>query len=799
MLTRKPSARKSTYQAISGKPQLTLAKIIVFTEAALVCFVRPLAVLGLFLALAWGNALTNLYPWAHLIALALFIVAFFEALGKARAVWRAPSPSEAKRRVESASGLQHRPLDVLEDRPVTISGDAHSLWQLHLMNAREQVKNLRWPRWNLNFAHHDRYRLRYVLMALLALGLVTGWGALGGRLIAAINPALGKLPLSTTTIDAWITPPAYTHLPPIMIATPAGDRFQNEVIKVPEGSVLHAHLAERDGTTPVLEANNQETEFSAEDDKDFGVTQTLNSGDSIAIHRGWMTLSSWKVRVVPDTAPEVAFTDAPSATERKDVRIAYDAKDDYGVISVALRITPRASIAGLDGDPVELPLSATNDKDVKRVDFKNLTAEAWAGLMVDMQLVATDEVGHTAFSDKIAYTLPERTFVHPIARALIEERKKLLQNIFDPNARAETANLMAGVAKQPQVFGGDPLIMMALRAGAVRLVLDHDDREAALSAKDILWQSATRIEDGVVGLAEQNLHQAQQELADALDHNASEKEIQTKIERLHQALAKYLAQLSTRMAAHPPVANDMGRVMGSRTNTLTPQDLERMLNDMKSLSASGERSAAREELSKLQQILENMKTEAPQLTAEQQAALENFKTLHQLTKDQQQLLDETFQKAQSGDHNGDDLAKQQAALKKRLQDLTRKVKKDEKLDHSADAMDRAEKNLKQGGAEKALSQQNEALKALRDAEQAAAAMMRESMSGTPMGEGSGNPDPFGRDGGTSLSGENSNVHVPDHAEALRVREILNEIQQRASDSTRPKTERDYIERLLQNF
>ena len=268
--------------------------------------------------------------------------------------------------------------------------------------------------------------------------------------------------------------------------------------------------------------------------------------------------------------------------------------------------------------------------------------------------------------------------------------------------------------------------MMALRAGAVRLVLDHDDA-AALAVKDILWQTATRIEDGMVGMAEQNLKQAQQELADALDHNASESEIQSKINRLHQALAQYLAQLSTRMAAHPTAANDLGKLMGSRTNVLTPQDLEKMMDQMRSLSASGSLDKARQELSRLQQILESMKTDAPKLTEEQKASLELLKNLDALKQDQQKLLDTTFQKAQSGGHdkNSQDqssqgqssLAGAQAALHARLQGLMDKAKDIKGLKHGADAMLRAEMVLKQNKLDTAAADQNEALKALQDAEQ----------------------------------------------------------------------------------
>ena len=474
------------------------------------------------------------------------------------------------------------------------------------------------------------------------------------------------------------------------------------------------------------------------------------------------------------------------------MRLAYDAKDDYGVTSVTLRLTPRASMQGISSDATEFPLASTDTKTLHRVDFKDLTAELLrAGLLVDLQLIATDAVRHPTESGIVSVTLPEREFFQPIARALIEERKKLLRNIADLQTQSETANLMAGLAHQPATFGNDPVVMMALRAGAVRLVLDHDDA-AALSVKDILWQSATRIEDGMVGMAEQNLKQAQQELADALDHNASEREIQSKIDRLHQALAQYLAQLSTRMAAHPTAAHDLSKVMGSRTNVLTPQDLEKMMDQMRSLSASGSLDKARQELSRLQQVLENMKTDAPKLTEQQKESLELLKDLHALKQDQQKLLDTTFQKAQSGSH--DQNSHDQSSLaggasrvaRYRLQGLMDKAKDIKGLKHGADAMLRAEMVLKQNKLDTAAADQNEALKALQDAEQSVSDNMQQNVFAMPQAGSGSESDPFGREDGSSFTNDTSGIHLPDRMEAKHVRDILNEIQHRAGASPAPK-------------
>jgi uncharacterized protein (TIGR02302 family) len=805
MPSRPSRVRLSTKTDTIGGPQLTLARLIVQFETFLRFFARPLMVAGIFLALAWLGVFAGVYPWLHLIALLTFVVLFFHSLGKARAHWRPPSLSTAKRRVEEASHLKHRLLDVVEDRPISSDGYQMQLWRIHVDRAKAQLSSLRWPQWKLNFAEFDPYALRYALLAVLIVGAVFSWGALGGRLLAAINPALGKeLHRLRPALDAWITPPEYTGLPPIMIATPAGVRHDGDMITIPEGSMLNAHLAEHDGDALVLSANGEKSDFTESDRGDFQITQPITSGDTIAIHRGWQNLGSWKIRVVTDQPPQIAFTDPPSTTERKTVRLAYHATDDYSVTTISARITPRESLPGISNDPLEVPLADPQAKDVQRASFADLTAHPWAGLPVQIQLIATDAIGNRAVSAAVDFTLPERVFLQPVARALIEERKKLLLHPEDDGIRNETTNVMAGIARQPATYRGDPVVLMALRAGAVRLVLDHGTKATA-SVYDMIWQSAARIEDGGVNDAENLMRQAQKELADALDRNASEQEVQTLIDRLHQALAQYLAQMASHMASDPPGPTDeLSQLMGAQRNVMSPKDLDRMLQDMRNLSASGSRDAARQQLAMLQQLLENMRAQRPQLSPQQHEAMQHLKELHQLIHDQQQLLDKTFQSAQHNDKaDVKTLAHEQNDLLRRLRDMLTGMKEDKSLtlEHAAEAMKGAGDDLRQGAAQGALPRQNEALRSMQQVENAMADEVRQSLMMLPgpggglFGEGS---DPFGRNTNNLLR-DDGGVKVPDQMEVRRVREILNELQRRAGDMGRSQTERDYIDRLLQNF
>lgn len=801
MAPRSHRAPSSSKTGISGGPQLTLAHLIVIAENILRIFARPLMLAAVFLAVSWFGFLPTLYPWMHLVALAVFILLFAQALGRARQQWKPVPFSAAKRRVEEASGLLHRPLDVLEDRPIINNEDQLRLWQMHADKARQQVKFLHWPKWKLSFADKDPYAVRYGLLIIVVVSLLFGWGALGGRILASINPALGKLHILSPTLDAWITPPEYTHLPPMMIATPAGMRHDGDTITIPEGSVITAHLAEKDGDTPDLIVNGESVAFSADDEHDFSVEETVHSGDKIAIRRGWQTLGSWRVNVVPDNAPQISLTEPPSATERKTIRLSYTATDDFGVTSVAARVIPRESLPGISNDPILIPLAAPDAKQVTRISFEDLTSHPWAGSPVQIQLIASDAAGHIAQTDPVDFTLPERIFVHPVARALIDERKRLLQTPDDDNARNEVANVMAGVAHQPDNYHGDPVVMMALRSGAVRLVLDRSDNVIE-PVVGLLWQSAVRIEDGATGLAEQNLRKAQSDLAEALDRNASEEEIQKLIGQLHQALNQYLSELATHMASRPGPTDDLSQMLGPQTNMLTPKDLDRMLENMRNLSATGSREAARQQLSQLQQLLENMRTERPQFTAEQKEAMRKMLALRELGKQQQQLLDKTFQNAQARNSAANHkLATEQNSLLRQLQGLMHGIggKPEQSLGHGAQAMGQASNELQQGMGQGAVRNQNDAVTAIQEALQGMAENLRSSMMQLPMpgagtlGEGQ---DPFGRSFGARDDGS---VKVPDQMEVRRVREILDELQRRSGDMNRPRIEREYIERLLQNF
>ncbi len=194
------------------------------------------------------------------------------------------------------------------------------------------------------------------------------------------------------------------------------------------------------------------------------------------------------------TAPVLTLTSKPAVAEGRLVRVSYDASDEYGITEIALRVTPRDPLPGATNAPVNISLPAPLSKRITRTDFQDVGYYPWAGQTITVQLVATNELGKKSNSESVELTLPERRFLNPVAQALVAERKKLLQNPDSDALREEAANLMAGFAQQTAGYSGDQVVFMALRSGAVRLVLGRE-KDAILSVNDLLWQIATRLEE----------------------------------------------------------------------------------------------------------------------------------------------------------------------------------------------------------------------------------------------------------------------------------------------------------------
>ena len=158
---------------------------------------------------------------------------------------------------------------------------------------------------------------------------------------------------------------------------------------------------------------------------------------------------------VPDLPPKIAFTGPVEISPRGAMLFRYKVEDDHGVVSAEARIERVPTQAGgtsgtapaalqIGKPPIfALSLPRAPVKSAEAKTYRDLTAHPWAGLPVVVTLVARDEAGHESLSAARGVILPERKFIKPLAKAIAEQRRSLVE---EPGRRFRVAGNLNALA-----------------------------------------------------------------------------------------------------------------------------------------------------------------------------------------------------------------------------------------------------------------------------------------------------------------------------------------------------------------
>ena len=655
----------------------------------------PFFVVATFLVVTLLDLWSITPPLAHRVLLGAFGLALAASFLPLIRI-ALPTREEALRRLETKANVKHRPASSYEDRLGTIPAkETALLWAAHRERLARLIQRLKptWPEPRTD--RKDPYAIRALLLvALIAAVFAAGPNGLD-RIRAAFSPAASGAP-SLIRLDAWVTPPVYTEVPPIVLAdgseTVGAGSETFRALSVPERSelIVRAHVPK--GETVSLVTSNEEGTVAKLAEPKTGRTEglteftaTLNDPGAAEVKIGGQTVAKWRFDLIKDEAPTISLMGNPTTTPRGALRLIYRADDDHGVANAEAKFTlaegEDAGIAppqpfavspndlkdanakdanGKDAsakdktDPLleppvmPLQLSRANAKHIDGRATQDLTAHPWAGLKVRMTLVARDQAGQAGMSAPYEFVLPERVFTKPLAKAVVEQRKKLVR---DPNSTEPVAQALDALTIGSDKLGDDSFIYLSLRDAYWRLMSDPS-REALGSVVDQLWQVALRIEDGDLPEAERELKSAQDALSQALQKNASPEEIKQLVDNLRDALSRYMQALSQQAQDKGNMAKQEQQQNGDQL--LSQQDLDKMLSNIEKLAQSGSKEMAERMLSELKDIIERMQAGNMPENAKQQRASQMMKDLNDVISKQQKLLDDTFEaKRQQGERNGE--------------------------------------------------------------------------------------------------------------------------------------------------
>ena len=630
--------------------------------------------LALFLAAALTGLLPALGFWLHSLSLAAFAGGFVWLAVRGVRRIRLPDTEDARRRLERDSGFAHRPLAGLDDQLATGSQDpaTAALWQAHLERLRATIRKLRVKPPQGSLAKVDPVGLRAVPVLLLVVGLAVAGANAPERLARATVPVYPSAEVPAPQVDVWIDPPAYTGQAPRYLATDPEKKAAR--VSLPDGSRLLAQVSGGSGD-PVLQLGERtvKLERAGEGAWKAEVELDMNAGPDLAIRQGEQTLAGWQLGMTPDASPRVSFQETPTGSERNALKVAYRASDDYGVEKMRLRLSRPADGDGdqedgakVAADPgakagadaktaeaitLELPLAGGEPGTVENTSYHDLTAHRWAGTQVRATLIAEDARGQRATSDTVLVTLPQRTFTHPVAKRLVELRRQLT---LKPDNRYPVIRELSGIGQRPQMFNGDVVVTLGIRTAERRLIYDDSDK-AVSEVQEILWETALRLEEGDFAIAERDLRRAQQALEQALnDPDATQEELNRLMDELQQAMDRFLQAMAERMqrqmeqGVEPQQIPENAQIMRS-------QDLQEMVERMREMTETGARDAAKQMLSQLQNMLENLRNAQPmtgQQSQQAQQAQEMMENMRALAERQRELLDQSFRMQQQQGRQG---------------------------------------------------------------------------------------------------------------------------------------------------
>lgn len=820
---------------------------------------------GGFLIASWLGLWINVPRWGRFLGLAVFGLAFLYALFPFLRI-RWPRRTASLARVDRDSGLAHRPATALDDM---IAGqrnapDTQALWNLHQQKVRETASQLRTELPAPRFQEKDRFAVRAaVLVAVIGAAFIAGPEKYA-RLAAAFDWRTEGSVSQGFRMDAWIDPPAYTGRPPLLLRAKTEEgvtKALSQSVQAPVGSFVIVRASEGAGVTAetqgklVVPKKPEKTKSSdpSEEKKTADKTvqspvqtaartprgvaaTTQNSTDKVnrwhlkgdgklILRRLGRIVATYSFTSIPDTPPEIALIGEPKSNIRGSLTLRYKLKDDYGVLSAeALFSKPKVNGKAFTGrtlvgpPKMRLGMPPATGGIGEAETTKSLADHPWAGAQVTMQLRARDEGGNTGTSKSRQIYLPQKVFVKPMARALVEQRRKL---VLAPDDKKSILTAFDALMIEPEEFKVPAGIYLGLYTISKRLKIASDDKQLK-SVADFIWEMALRIEEGDLSDAERALRAAQRALRDAMNRGASEQEIKRLMQQLRAAMDRFLREFAQQQMRNQRNQNPNQRDRMNRQRMITSQDLRRMLDQMERMARSGKMADAQRMLNQLQRMLENLRSArrgSPRNSMSRQMN-RALNQLDQMMRDQQRLRDRTFREGQrqggSRQQQRRSLRQQQQQLRRQLREMQRRMQQfgmrpQQGLRDAEKEMGQAGKQLGQGqkGMGPAEGAQRRALDGLRKGAQSLAQQMRQQRGrGNQAGPGdpngppardTANPDPLGRE--TQHRGDNSrSLYDPPGADAgRRAQRILEELRRRLSDPSRPTVEMDYLERLLRRY
>ncbi len=625
-----------------------LARAALWWEALWPALWPALGTLGLFGIFAFAGLPALIPGWAHLLVLAGFLAALVIAIRHGFAGLHTPDATAVDRRLERATGLSHRPLAALQDQPATKDPDGLALWAAHQSRMRRLIARLRVGTPRPGLAARDPRAFRAAVLVGFCAALFAAGGDAPALLARGLVPHFGSsAPPAALRYEAWVTPPAYTGAPPIFLPAQGG------AATIPAGSRLQVAMSGGLGAATPEITGLAGMAFEALGGGSHTAQAVMQAGARITLRREGTEIVTWNLAVQADAPPIATFTEMPARSPRGlALRLPWRAEDDWGV--TALRAEFHLA-ARPDAAPItlEMTLPSAAPKQARGLAQPDLSAHPWAGLPVTLHLIARDGAEQEGRSEEVALTLPERSFNHPVARAMIEIRKALSLN---PGARMDAMRDMDRITQAPEAFEHDPGTLLALRTARGQLQRDRRP-EAIGEVQELLWEAALALEEGRDTRTARALAEAQRQLREAMneaertpqaENEQQRSEVERRIEQLREAIRRHLEAMAERLQRE----NAEALPYDPQQRMLDQRDMDRRTRRMEEANRQNRMEDAQRELAELEEMLRALQEgrvargESPERQRQRERGQQQMGAVQDMVRRQGEMVDQGSRRAE---------------------------------------------------------------------------------------------------------------------------------------------------------
>jgi len=793
---------------LSLHTKIRLQRLALFWERLWAALHWPMITALVFAAVIFSGALSLLPRPLPLAVLVILTIAFLYSL-KSLPKLQNPSRLHAMRKLEVNSDLKHRETSSLDDKLVAES-DQSEIWEEHKRRSLAALDHVKLATPQSHWRLFDPHALRLPALIAAVAALLLGTGDFSTNINSAFS-LTNPLPIKPVILDAWLKAPAYTGKTPLLLSSPAMvEKLKNQTeILTPNNSVLNLHI--QNATKPHVEvfALGQTTHVklaamrTETNDQGFQSELELDRPVTVKVMDGDSEIASYPLSLIADEAPKIAIVDTPRAQGLGQLEVKWNASDDYGVKSVTAEISladEQESGTGFEGNGIflydapifKIALKQSNAKSLEQTSSADLAGHPWAGFYAEIVLTAIDGAGHKTSTPPKRFKMPERDFSKPLAQALVEQRKKI---ILVTDAAPDVFTMMESLLTYPtDIKGQDGLILNLVNIKA-RLANATSPDDVVAVVKD-LWPLIVMVEDGHLGDIRAELEALRQQLEQALRDKAPPEKIDELMRKMREAMNKLVEQLSKE-------GQKQAGKMPQNSKSISPEDLQKMMDKIEQLSKNGSKDAAAQMLAELDKLLQSLKPgQGSQMGEGPAGDQKQMDALSDLLNKQQKLMDDTQKMGEDGQGLGD----KQQGLKGEADKLGKGLGKGpgDALGDAGQSMDKAQGALRNGNKGEALRQQGEAMRKLEEgAQQLAEKMARQGLSGHdgPASPQDQDNDPLGRPRANRSApdftkGKNA---VPSELAIRRAREILEKLRERSNEQGLDDTTKAYIDRLLKGL